>query len=261
MKNKLAAITLMVLAMPLFSPFMPKAEAGFLEDRLAEVAVGNPNAMQIQDLIKIKEYLGQDNNKANWGSIAQAALERTGKSQMIGNIATVAGQLTGQDQSIDKDNVVKMVESAIRSTAQEKIQAEVSDRLSGYQQQIPLLSALLNNNNLVPKAAEANNSLSGAPQNYRKLIDMKATAYGPGPMDNGKWNDSTYVGSKVKKGVAAVDPNVIPMGTKLWIEGYGPAIANDQGSAIKGNRIDLAFDTRQEALDYGIQNVKVYVLK
>ena len=69
------------------------------------------------------------------------------------------------------------------------------------------------------------------------------------------------MGGKVRKGVAAVDPTVIPMGTKLWIEGYGEAIAEDQGSAIKGNRIDLAFNNRSEALDYGIQPVKVYVLK
>ncbi|MDD4600596.1 MAG: 3D domain-containing protein, partial [Negativicutes bacterium] len=82
----------------------------------------------------------------------------------------------------------------------------------------------------------------------------------PGPLDNGKWNNLTYVGGIVQKGVVAVDPKIIPMGTKLWVEGYGQAVAEDQGSAIKGNRIDLAFNDRQEAIDYGIQNVKVYVL-
>ena len=89
---------------------------------------------------------------------------------------------------------------------------------------------------------------------------MTATAYAPGPLDNGKWNNLTYMGGTVQHGVAAVDPRVIPMGTKLWVEGYGEAIAEDQGSAIKGNRIDLAFDKRNDALDYGIQNVKIYVL-
>jgi len=90
---------------------------------------------------------------------------------------------------------------------------------------------------------------------------MTATAYAPGALDNGKWGNLTYMGGKVRKGVAAVDPDVIPMGTRLWIEGYGEAVAEDQGSAIQGNRIDLAFNNRSEALNYGIQRVKAYVLE
>ncbi len=261
MKKKIAAIMLMVFAMPLFSWVMPKAEAAVLEDKLAEMTAGNPNAIQIQELVKIKENLEQGNKQALWETLAQNALERAGKVNMVNDIATAASQLTVQDQTVTKQNIVNAVETTVRNRVQEKVQGTVTDRLAGYQQEIAVLSTLLNNgNDLTPKAVENNNSLDGAPQNYRKLIDMTATAYGPGYRDNGKWNDLTYVGGKVKKGVVAVDPAVIPMGTKLWVEGYGAAIAEDQGSAIKGNRIDLAFNTRQEALDYGIQKVKVYVL-
>ncbi|SMC94333.1 3D domain-containing protein [Sporomusa malonica] len=261
MKNKIAAILLMVFAMPLLSSALPKAEAAFLEDKLAEAVAGSPTAAQIQELIKIKDSLGQGNKEALWGTIAQTAIERTGKASTVNDIAAVAAQLTGQDQTGLKENIVKVVETTVRSKVQEKVQTEVTDRLAGYQNEFALLSMLLNNSNiLTPKAVENNNSLAGAPQNYRKMLDMTATAYGPGPLDNGKWNDLTYAGGKVKKGVVAVDPNVIPMGTKLWIEGYGEAIADDQGSAIQGNRVDLAFNTRQEALDYGIKKVKVYVL-
>ena len=59
-------------------------------------------------------------------------------------------------------------------------------------------------------------------------------------------------------GVAAVDTSVIPMGTKMYVEGYGYAIARDRGSAIKGNRIDLFFETRSEAMSWGVRRVKVY---
>jgi len=61
-------------------------------------------------------------------------------------------------------------------------------------------------------------------------------------------------------GVAAVDPAVIPMGTRLYVDGYGYATALDVGSSIVGNRIDLFFETRAEALEWGLRWVKVYVL-
>ncbi|GAW29881.1 hypothetical protein ULO1_24510 [Carboxydocella sp. ULO1] len=59
----------------------------------------------------------------------------------------------------------------------------------------------------------------------------------------------------------AVDPRVIPFGTRLWIEGYGEGIAADMGSGIKGNHIDLFFDSYGEAINWGMRNVTVYVLE
>jgi len=58
----------------------------------------------------------------------------------------------------------------------------------------------------------------------------------------------------------AVDPRVIPMGSKVYIEGYGYAIASDTGSAIKGNIIDVFFNTEAEALNWGRRNVKIRIL-
>ncbi|WP_317889852.1 LysM peptidoglycan-binding domain-containing protein [Sutcliffiella deserti] len=59
--------------------------------------------------------------------------------------------------------------------------------------------------------------------------------------------------------VVAVDPNVIPLGSKIWIEGYGDAIAGDTGGAIKGNKIDLFIPNRQDALNFGVQEVRIKV--
>jgi 3D (Asp-Asp-Asp) domain-containing protein len=53
---------------------------------------------------------------------------------------------------------------------------------------------------------------------------------------------------------------VIPLYTRLYIEGYGPAIAGDIGGAIKGHKIDLCFDTLSEALDWGRRPATVYIL-
>ncbi|SDI99482.1 LysM peptidoglycan-binding domain-containing protein [Salimicrobium halophilum] len=60
--------------------------------------------------------------------------------------------------------------------------------------------------------------------------------------------------------VIAVDPNVIPLGSKVWVEGYGTAIAGDTGGAINGNRIDVFMPNRGDALDFGRRSVTVKVL-
>ncbi len=96
---------------------------------------------------------------------------------------------------------------------------------------------------------------------YTKVMTMVATAYCPCNQCNYPYGGKpSYIGLPLGHGIVAVDPNVIPLGTRLYIEGYGEAIAADTGGAIKGNRIDLCFSDHQSALKFGIQNVKVYVL-
>jgi len=100
---------------------------------------------------------------------------------------------------------------------------------------------------------------------------MQATGYDIGYESCGKWpGDPLYgitaTGIRATYGIVAVDPRVIPLGSKLFIQTtdgsftYGYALAADTGGAIKGNRIDLCFDSRQEALNFGRRNVVVYVL-
>ncbi len=97
---------------------------------------------------------------------------------------------------------------------------------------------------------------------YRKSYSMIATAYEPSERSCGKYADGyTAIGMKAAPGIVAVDPKVIPLRTKLYVEGYGPALAADVGGAIKGNRIDIFFNTIEEALRYGRRRVKVYVLE
>jgi len=96
---------------------------------------------------------------------------------------------------------------------------------------------------------------------YTDVLEMEATAYYPGPESTGRWADGyTSTGMKAGHGVIAVDPSVIPLGTKVYIPGYGIAVAADVGGAIRGNLIDLAFDTYREAMHFGRQRVKVYIL-
>lgn len=107
-------------------------------------------------------------------------------------------------------------------------------------------------------------SRGSAPGRYKAVLDIKATAYAPGPHDNGQWGNLTYMGTQIRPGVIAVDPRVIPLGSRVYIQfadGSGMyGIAEDTGGAIKGNRIDIAMVSVATAYDFGVQNVKVYVL-
>jgi uncharacterized protein YabE (DUF348 family) len=100
---------------------------------------------------------------------------------------------------------------------------------------------------------------------FVKAIKMVATAYDASFESCGKHPDHpqygiTYSGLRVRPGIVAVDPKVIPLGTWLYVEGYGEALAADIGGAIKGNRIDLYYESPEDVAKYGKKKVKVYIL-
>lgn len=99
---------------------------------------------------------------------------------------------------------------------------------------------------------------SSTPTSYKKVIAMQCTAYAAGGY--------TASGLPAQWGVIAVDPRVIPLGTKVYVETtdgkyiYGTAVAADTGSAIKGNIIDICVNTHAEAYAFGRRTVNVYIL-
>lgn len=110
---------------------------------------------------------------------------------------------------------------------------------------------------------------SKAPANYKKVLNVRATAYAPGPHDNGQWGSKTRLCTQIRRpGVIAVDPNLIALGFRVIynifqypFDGHDEfAVAEDTGGAIKGKRIDVATTSVAKANDFGIKNVKVYVL-
>lgn len=107
----------------------------------------------------------------------------------------------------------------------------------------------------------SSSSRGGDVQRYSKVLDMVATAYCPCDKCNYPYGGQpSALGLPLEYGIIAVDPSVIPLGTHMYVEGYGEGIAADTGGAIKGNRLDLCFGDHQSALDYGIHNVKAYIL-
>ena len=92
---------------------------------------------------------------------------------------------------------------------------------------------------------------------YKKVIYGEATAYTWG----GGASGTTSIGLWPKRGIVAVDPRQIPYYTKLYIPGYGMAIAGDTGGAIVGNRIDLFMDSLYECYQWGRRDVEIYILE
>ncbi len=111
----------------------------------------------------------------------------------------------------------------------------------------------------------------GGSLSYSKVLQCNATAYdlsyescGKRPGDPGYGRTAT--GMQAQYGVVAVDPRVIPLGSRLYIEAvdgswtYGYAVAGDTGGAIKGNKIDLFFNSAADVRKFGRRSAKVYVL-
>jgi len=120
---------------------------------------------------------------------------------------------------------------------------------------------------LVKESTQANTKPQEQSQPQGRTITVEATAYTPHPSENGGTYGGqvlTATGFNLSKNpnarIIAVDPRVIPLGTKVHVEGYGEATALDTGGAIKGNRIDVLLPTDSQANAWGRKQVKVTIL-
>jgi len=99
-------------------------------------------------------------------------------------------------------------------------------------------------------------SAKSAPKDGRRLR-VEASGYAPG---SGGADNRTATGARAVRGVIAVDPRVIPLGTHVYVPGYGYAVAADTGGAIRGNRIDLCFGSYAEAIAWGRRTVTITII-
>lgn len=99
---------------------------------------------------------------------------------------------------------------------------------------------------------------TGTVSKFKEVFTMVATAYLP---TDGNGEGITKMGTLARYGVVAVDPNVIPLGTRVFIPGYGVAIAEDTGGDILGNRIDLCMEDYNACMIFGRRTVPVYILE
>ncbi len=104
----------------------------------------------------------------------------------------------------------------------------------------------------------AERGITGTLKLASSALSMVATAYTAGC---GGCSGITATGRPAGHGIVAVDPRVIPLGTRMYIPGYGHAVAGDTGGAIRGNRIDLGFNSNYAANQFGRRAITVYLIK
>jgi uncharacterized protein YabE (DUF348 family) len=149
-------------------------------------------------------------------------------------------------KTIITDVVYENGQEVTRTTISEKVTTQPTDKIV-VQGTYPLMPI----------------SRGGDPMPYSKVINARATAYYAVRGVGKTYTASGRLAVRKPDGYStiAVDPSVIPFGTQLFIEGYGFAIAADSGTGIKGDTIDVYFDTYKEACNWAVKNVKVYILK
>ena len=155
-----------------------------------------------------------------------------------------------------------------RKTVSEKVLTAPVDRvvLCGVDRSVKEQETAVHTDELssLPPAADGHTNLvPGTNLEYSDVLDFQATAYYCEP---NAWN-TTYTGTEARVGAIAVDPNFIPLGTKMYIVSadgeyvYGYCTAEDTGGAIKGKIVDLYFNTYNECIQFGRRDVKIYILK
>ena len=132
--------------------------------------------------------------------------------------------------------------------AQEKLKREQQDAAAKSQQATNAVHTYASNN--------ASDNVSGTREFY-----ATATAYSHEESSTGRTAMGYNIKADPNMKLIAVDPSVIPLGSRVWVEGYGEAIAGDTGGAIKGHKIDVLMPSGAAARSWGRKTVKVVVLK
>ncbi|HFJ9427429.1 cell wall-binding protein EntD [Bacillus cereus] len=172
--------------------------------------------------------------------------------------------LTGTAPVIEKKEVVAQEEAPARTNTPVKNNTVVKNKESVKSNDS--IKNVESSKPVVKEKPAAKSTETSAPTGGRE-ITVEATAYTADPSENGSYGGRvlTAMGHDLTANpnmkVIAVDPKVIPLGSKVWVEGYGEAIAGDTGGAIKGNRIDVLVGSDGSANSWGRKSVKVKVIQ
>ena len=165
-------------------------------------------------------------------------------SQMSDLKKKIADGQSEMKQLADREQQAKAMEEAQKKAAEEEAQKQ-------KQQQVQQTSTKTVDNSEAATSAD-NVSVS-------KTLTMSATAYSTEANGMGTYS-ATGINLKQHPSCVAVDPSVIPLGSIIWVSGYGVSVAGDTGTAIKGNIIDLHFATVAQSMAWGRRTVTVKIL-
>ena len=170
-------------------------------------------------------------------------------SQMSDLKKKIADGQSEMKQLADREQQAKAMEEAQKKAAEEE--AQTQQQASNQKQQVQQTSTKTVDNS---EAATSADNVSGS-----KTLTMSATAYSTEANGMGTYS-ATGINLKQHPSCVAVDPSVIPLGSIIWVSGYGVSVAGDTGTAIKGNVIDLHFSTVAQSMAWGRRTVTVKIL-
>ena len=188
----------------------------------------------------------------------------------VGTVLTSA-EISNAQQAMAKakTSALKAQQDAAKK-AQEEAAKKAAEEAAKKEAEIKAAATQTAYNQLVASAATARPvaysttylASDAIKANATALGNYKLTFYDPCVACNGNNQALTATGTTLTEGrTIAVDPSVIPLGSRVFIEGYGVFIAEDTGGAIKGNKIDIAVSTHERANELGVQYANVYLLK
>ncbi len=209
--------------------------------------------------------------------VAKLIISARDLNEVINNLYLFKNIMEKQADLIEQLRFEKEEYDRISRKAEEKKKEIENTRDTIKEEENQLLKSIEDNKVLLDKVKNEKGEIQNLLDEIEKRIamiqppgltltgewDMTATGYyafGRGGNDiNG--NGITAIGLRARKGIVAVDPRIIPLGTKLYIPGYGEALAADTGGWIKGNRIDLCFETLEDCYHYGRRKIKIYLVE
>ncbi|MDO4535640.1 MAG: 3D domain-containing protein [Clostridium perfringens] len=173
----------------------------------------------------------------------------------VNSLKNIVGQLNIESVITKANNAISQGNSKIERLSQDE--EAPSSSTSSSTTSNSTSSAIVTSDSTNSNTSSDNSSTSASSGSYKAEYSMVATAYTGGGL--------TAMGLKPVRnpdGIStiAVDPSVIPLGSKVYIPGYGYAIASDTGGAIKGDKIDLYMNSESACLNFGRQTVKLYVV-
>ena len=184
-----------------------------------------------------------------------AAVLSSNRSSSVGTVLT-SDQITTAEQALAKAKAEAEAKAKAEAEAKAKAEAEAAQK-AAYNN---LLTAPVSARTVAYSSSlKATDAIK---QNARSMGQFKLTFYCPCATCNGAVGVPTASGTSLVEGrTIAVDSSVIPLGSRVYIEGYGLFIAEDTGSAIKNNKIDVLVSSHSRAYQLGVQYANVYVLR
>ncbi|MGN4164612.1 cell wall-binding protein EntB [Bacillus cereus group sp. BCN160] len=229
------------------------------EVKVQEVAKAKEEA-KVQEIAKAKE-------EAKAQEIAKAKEEAKAQEIAKAKEAAKAQEIAKTKEEAKAQEIAKAKEEAkAREIAKAKEEAKAREIAKAKEEAKAREIAKAKEEEKAREALKAKEESKNNVQSAKRELTVVATAYTADPSENGTYGGRvlTAMGHDLTANpnmrIIAVDPKVIPLGSKVWVEGYGEAIAGDTGSAIKGNRIDVLMGSKSKAMNWGRQTVKVKIL-